>query len=583
MVVCGSYRTGKWAELWLCAALLAGCGPAPPEVPEQEQPFFRDIAAETGLHFNYFIGASGEYYLPEIMGSGVGLFDYDGDGDLDVYFLQGAMLDPSKSPREATFPPPAEHWPGCRLYRNELIPEGKLLFRDVTEEAGVGYAGYGYGAAVADYDSDGDPDLYVTSFGDNVLYRNNGDGTFTDVTREAGVEESRWSTSSTFVDYDLDNDLDLYVVNYVDSTIENNKDCYDTAGARDYCSPAVYRPVPDRLFRNEGGGKFTDVSVEAGLGVAFGSGLGVVAADINGDGWMDLLVANDGNANQLWQNLGDGTFEEMGLMSGMAYNAHGRAEASMGISAGDFDADGDEDIFIAHLAEETNTLYLNSGSGEFIDITDQAGLGSPSFRNTGFGSHWFDYDHDGWLDMLVANGGVIIVEAQRGSPYPFAQKNQLYRGIGQVRFEEVSDRGGPAFQRMDVSRGAAFGDIDNDGDIDVVISNSNGPASLYLNEVGNQRPWLQVRLEAPNNNRDAVGARVALLREGAAPVWRRVHRDGSYASANDVRVHFGLGDTGAISGVGVVWPGGDREVWRNVSANTDITLREGTGEPWATQ
>ncbi len=563
----------------LSATLLwvAGCATGP-DAPADE-PWFREAAAETGLNFEYFVGASGDYFLPEIMGSGVALFDYDADGDLDVYLLQGTMIDPDAELSDSPFPPPEKNWPGCRLYRNELVPSGELRFVDVTAEAGMGYPGYGYGAAVADYDADGDLDLYVTAFGPNVFYRNDGDGTFTDITREAGVTEDRWSISATFLDYDRDDDLDLFVVNYTDFSVSNNKDCYDPTGARDYCNPAVFNPLPDRLFRNNGDGGFTDVSVSAGIGAAFGSGLGVTAADVNLDGWIDLVVANDGNANQVWENQRDGSFEDIGLMSGVSYNAHGRPEASMGITLGDFDADGDEDIFVAHLARETNTLYVNDGTGIFEDATDRAGLGSPSYMYTGFGSHWFDYDHDGWLDLFIVNGAVTIAESQRGSPFPFRQKTLLFRGLGEGRFEEVSERAGPGLQLEEASRGAAFGDVDNDGDIDVAVNNANGPAHLFLNQVGNRNPSLIARLEQDGANREALGARIAVLPDTGPPMWRRVHRDGSFASSNDVRVHFGLG--GASSkGVGVIWPDGAREIFRHPRAGEQVTLKKDSGDNW---
>ena len=540
---------------------------------------FREAAAETGLDFQHFTGSTGQYFLTEIMGPGVALFDYDADGDLDVYLVQGTMLDPSKGVDEARFPPPERHWPGNRLFRNELIPEGKLRFRDVTEEAGVGFQGYGMGVAVGDYDGDGDLDLYVTNFGPNVLYRNNGEGAFTAVTREAGVDDPRWSTSAAFVDYDRDGDLDLYFANYIDFTITNNKECFDPTGARDYCTPTTYRPAPSRLFRNEGGGKFSDVSASAGLGAAFGNGLGVVCADFDNDGWVDFYVANDGTANQLWRNRGNGTFENTALMAGAAYDADGRAEAGMGVTAADFDGDGDEDLFMTHLAQETNTLYLNNGRGEFRDETDRFGLGAVSMVYTGFGSEWFDYDNDGRLDLFIANGAVTIIESLRGSPYPFHQKNLLLRGGEGGRYEDVSAQAGPALELSEVSRGAAFGDIDNDGDIDIVVTNNNGPVRLLLNEVGSARPVLRVRLQASKGNREAIGARLALLREGKLPVWRRAHRDGSYLSSSDIGVFFAAGNE-TVEDIGVIWPGGRQERFENLPPAGDIELVEGQGRGW---
>ena len=540
---------------------------------------FVDAAQDAGLDFHHFTGSTGEYFMPEIMGAGVALLDYESDGDLDVYFLQGMLLDPSKGFAGARSPPPAIHWPGNRMFQNELIPSGSLRFKDVTEQCCTGHEGYGMGVAAGDFDNDADPDLYVTNFGANRLYRNNGNGTFTDATGE-GTGEDRWSASASFCDYDGDGLLDLFVANYIDFTVRNNKQCFDPTGARDYCAPTLFHPVPDLLLRNEGPTGFRDVSSLAGIGSAFGNGLGVRCSDWNADGHPDFYVANDGTPNQLWRNTGAGSFDEVGFPSGTAVNAHGLAEAGMGVASGDFDSDGDEDLFLTHLAKETNTLYLNNGHGEFRDVTDGSGLGSASFPDTGFGVAWIDYDNDGWLDLFVANGAVTIVEANRGEPYPFHQRNRLIRNLGGRGFEDVTEAAGVALQASEVSRGAAVGDIDNDGDSDIVLANNSGRARLLLNQSGNRQNWLQVRLEGVRNNRDGYGARVAVLRDARDPLWRYAQSDGSYLSASDPRLHFGLGESETISAVGVVWPDGSREVWRGVSANTLHTLKEGTGERW---
>ncbi len=557
----------------LCLGVLLVISAVPPS------PAFREASTETGLKFHHFTGATGQFFMPEIMGPGVALFDYDADGDLDVYLVQGTLLDKTKKLSEALFAPGPSFRPGNRLFRNELIPSGKLRFTDVTAQVGVGHEGYGMGVAVGDYDNDGDLDLYVTNFGPNILYRNNGNGTFTEVTREAGVDDERWSASASFVDYDRDGDLDLFVANYVDFTIRGNKKCFAATGEPDYCTPAIYRPMPDRLFRNDGGGKFTDVTQAAGIGRAFGPGLGVVAADYNLDGWIDLYVANDGAENLLWLNKGDGTFEEVGLISGAAYGADGVARAGMGVTAGDFDNDGDEDILVTNLRREGSTLYRNDGRGGFYDATTEFGLAHLSFPFTGFGVEWFDYDNDGRLDLFAANGAVTIMETLRGNPYPFHQRNQLFHNEGEgKRFLEASAAAGPALLSSEVSRGAAFGDIDNDGDIDIVVSNNNGPTRLLLNEAGARSAWLMVRLEGVKDNRNGLGARVAVLRKGQKPLWRRAHMDGSYLSAHDPRVHFGLGSGTAIEAVEVYWPSGGKERWKNVKANSVITLRQNSGE-----
>jgi enediyne biosynthesis protein E4 len=539
----------------------------------QVTPIFSEVANEVGLDFHHYTGATGEFFLPEIMGSGVALFDYDGDGDLDVYLLQGALLDKQKSLSDSMFPPLEP--PHNKLFRNDLVETGRLHFTDVTAKAGVGYEGYGMGVAVGDYDSDGDLDLYLTNFGSNVLYRNNGDGTFTDVTAQAGVDDPRWSTGAAFLDYDHDGDLDLFVVNYLAFTVRGNKKCYNVAGERDYCSPSIEEPLPSRLFRNEGNGRFVDVTEEAGIGSPFGAGLGVACADFNSDGRIDIYVANDGYPNQLWVNKGDGTFKEVGLISGSAVNADGKASAGMGVTVNDFDNDGDEDLFVTNLINETNTLYLNDGNAFFHDATIQYGLARASLPYTGFGTEFFDYDNDGRLDLFVANGAVTILQSLRGTEYPFRQINQLFRNEG--KFRELTKEAGPALELSEVSRGAAFGDIDNDGDVDIVVTNNNGPVRLLRNEVGSLQHWIEVRLEGVRGNPSGLGARVAALRKDQAPLWRRVHTDGSYLSANDFRVHFGLGQSTRLEAVIVEWPAGDREVWRNPIVDKILTLRQGTG------
>jgi hypothetical protein len=536
---------------------------------------FRDAAAETGLRFHHFTGAAGRYYMPEIMGSGAALLDYDNDGDLDVYLVQGAPLEPGGKP---LFPPPVGWQPGNRLFRNELVPSGTLRFTDVTAAAGVGHIGYGMGAATGDFDGDGFLDLYVTNFGANVLYRNTGDGAFRDVTREAGAGDPRWSSSASFVDYDRDGRLDLFVANYVDFTVRGNKRCYAATGELDYCTPKVYRPVPSRLLRNLGGGRFEDATERAGIGAAYGPGLGVVAADFNGDGWPDFYVANDTAANLLWLNQRNGAFREAALESGAAYAADGMARAGMGVSAADFDGDGDDDIVVTNLTREGLTLFRNDGKGAFEDATLQFGLAEPTFPYTGFGAAWFDADNDGRLDLFLANGAVTIMESQRGSPYPFRQRNQLLQNPGDGRrFVERTAAAGPGFELQEASRAAAFGDLDNDGDIDIVVANNNGPARLLLNETPSRRHWLTVRLEAAAGNRLGLGARVAVLRPGAPPLWRRAHTDGSYLSAGDCRVHFGLGDTAAVDVVLVEWPDGTRERFQSIPPDCIVTLRKGRG------
>ena len=543
------------------------------EVAGGRAPLFRERAVELGLTFEHVNGAAGRYHLPEIMGAGGALFDYDTDGDLDVLLIQGRPLESPANGGRATLPP--------RLFRNDLTSSGRagpLRFTDVTGRAGFAAGDYGMGVAAGDYDNDGDPDLYVTNYGPNRLYRNDG-GTFTDVTGAAGagLDDPRWSTSASFSDYDADGDLDLFVTNYVDFTVAGSKVCFDPAGARDYCGPLQFRPVPDRLFRNDGNGMFTDVSEPAGITRAYGSGLGVASADFNGDGRLDFYVANDGMANQLWLNRGNGTFEDDALLAGVAFNPDGQPEGSMGIAAGDADGDGDLDLFVTNITGETHAFYDNLGSGRFEDRRLRAGLAAPTRPYTGFGTDWFDYDNDGLLDLFIANGAVTIVEVLRGDPFPFRQRNLLLHNAGGGRFRDVTPLAGAAFDAPHVGRGAAFGDVDNDGDVDVLVTNNGGPARLLLNETGSTRSWLQVRLEGVRDNRQGLGARVGLRRKDGTTLWRRVRTDGSYLSASDPRVHFGLGPTPDVSAVVVEWPQAGREVWADVRPDRTVSLRQGTG------
>ena len=537
-------------------------------------PLFDEVARRVGLDFGHTNGATGRYHLPEIMGAGGALFDFDGDGDLDVLLLQGRALDPSGASANI----------GHRLFRNELSKSAgasaTLRFTDVTSRAGFAVGDYGMGVAVGDYDNDGDPDVYITNYGPNRLYRNDGDGSFVDVTPTAArdLADPRWSTSAAFADYDADGDLDLFVANYVDFTVAGAKACHDPAGVRDYCGPLQFRPVPDRLFRNEGNGTFRDVSEATGITKADGPGLGVAAADFNDDGRIDFYVANDAMANQLWVNRADGTFADGALLAGVALSGEGKPEGSMGVAVGDPDNDGDFDLFVTNITRETHAFYRNRGGGIFDDARLAAGLGAATAPYTGFGTDWFDYDVDGWLDLFTANGAVTIIEALRGTPHPFRQKNQLLRNIGGSKFRDVSHEAGAGLTALDVGRGAAFGDVDNDGDVDVLVTNNGARARLLLNQVGTSGHWLQVQLRGTTDNRQGLGARVGLRRRNGTTLWRRARTDGSYLSASDPRVHFGLGPTADIEAVVVHWPRGLREIWTGVPADSFVTLTEGTGK-----
>ena len=567
--------------------------PQSPAASPAGEAWFTDRAEEAGIAFLHFNGASGRLYVSEILGPGAAMFDFDDDGDLDVYVVQGHGLGPDGT-RDDPASRPRTHPPGDRLYRNDLVVHGDgtrtLRFTDVTEGSGLGGGAYGMGVAAGDVDNDGRVDLYRTALGPNQLFRNNGDGTFTDVTGQAGVGDPRWSVSASFADLDRDGWLDLYVGNYLDHRLDAPQpECFTRTGERDYCGPSAFASVPDRLYRNRGDGTFADVTAAAGGGREYGAALGVAAFDADGDGWTDVYVANDGEPNLLWINQRDGTFTNSALLAGAALNDNGRTEGSMGVDAGDFDGDGDDDLFMTHLTRETNTLYVNDGVGLFEDRTATIGLGAPSLAYTGFGTAWLDFDNDGWLDLLAANGAVQAshrrlaggagrAPARPGAPLPLDQPNQLFRNLGNGRFDEVSRRAGPVFGLSEVSRGAAFGDIDNDGDVDVLVANNDGRARLLINDVGHRNRWIGLRLVGGAGRRDMLGARVGVFRADGPPLWRRARADGSYASASDPRVLVGLGDAATVRRVRVVWPSGGEEDWTDLPVDRWLTLEEGTGE-----
>jgi hypothetical protein len=544
------------------AALLSGCQrPAPssdqsgPDSSARE--LFRDIAASSGLAFTHANGAKGQFHMPEIMGAGAALFDIDGDGDLDAFLVQ------SRGP--------------SKLFRNDLTPGAAPRFTDITAGSGIDYDGFGMGAAAGDADQDGRPDLLVTGWGETRLYRNLGEGRFARVPQSfPGV----WSTSASFFDYDRDGRLDLIVLTYVNFSAANNKRCQAPSGEPDYCTPRAYSPAASRLYRNESGPagiRFTDVTSQAGIDKVLGPGLGVTATDLNADGWPDLFVANDTAQNHVWINQKDGTFRELGVESGAAYSEDGLAKAGMGVAAGDYDQDGDTDLYVVNLMREGATLFRNDGVSPqgwpmFLDVTRQAGLYQTTFPFTGFGTEWFDYDNDGQLDLFMANGAVTLREEQRGDATPFKERNLLLRNLGQGRFADVTPQAGPALQLVEVSRGAAFGDVDNDGDVDILVTNNNGAPRL-LENLAQPSGWISIRLTGAV----AEGALVTLYREDLRPLVRRAHSDSSYCSASDLRVHFGLGDKTVIGAIEVQWPGGTRERWTGVTPQRIVTLQAGSG------
>lgn len=540
----------------VCVLVLAGACARKTSVDESHpREWFRDAAREAGLLFTHDNGATGKLYMPEIMGSGIALFDFDNDGDLDVFLVQ------SNGP--------------SKFFRNEFAPSGGLRFTDITRASGITYDGYGMGAAIGDIDNDGFIDLLVTGWRKSELYRNTGKGSFVKV---SFAHPNVWSTSASFFDYDRDGSLDLLILSYVNFSIANNKPCQAPTGEPDYCTPRAYSPVAARLYHNEKG-RFVDVTKHSGIDAALGPGLGVAATDLNGDGWQDLFVANDTAANHVWLNQRDGTFKEAGLEAGAAYSEDGLAKAGMGVAAGDYDGDGDDDLFVLNLMREGATLFRNDGTSgdgtpKFTDATRASGLFQITQPYTGFGTEWIDFDNDGHLDLFIANGAVTLKEEQRGQPQPYKERNLLIRNEGNGKFTDVTARAGKVLELTEVTRGAAFGDIDNDGDVDIVISNNNGPARLLLNDVPKSN-WLQVRATGAQTQ----GARLTLTRRNHRPLTRRIHTDSSYCSASDARVHFGLSDDGTpIDSLEAQWPDGKRERWLNVPSNRVFSAIRGSGE-----
>ena len=547
-----SFAVRKRCILWVLPLLLgAGNGD-----------LFTDLTDAVGLYFEHDPMAQGSYLLPEIMGSGGAFLDYDNDGDLDIYLIQASTSKLN------------------RLFEQQA--DGR--FRDVTEDSGLGDTGYGMGVAVGDIDNDGLIDVYVTNYGPDVLYHNQGDGQFLDISRKAGISGDGWSSSAAFCDYDRDGYLDLYVVHYVDYAAK--LPCYKDDGSPEYCSPQVFPGHADLLYRNNGDRRFADVSSQAGIASIAAPGLGVVCQDLTSDGWPDFYVANDGASNQFWVNERNGSFVDDAFKLGVALNSFGREEAGMGIAAGDVDEDGDLDLFLTHLTDQTNTLYLNDGKLGFRDATAPAGLGLTGLSTTAFGTAFLDYDHDGDLDLIAANGRVI-----RYPPHPDSRLEARWKSYGEpnlvlrndldgsrLRFTDVSEAAGAVASQVEITRGLAVGDLDNDGDVDVLLTNTAGRARLFRNDAEKTGRWLLVRAFDGAHRRDAHGAVVTVV-VGGREFVRLANPGRSYLSSHDPRAHFGLPAAGAIEKIMVRWPDGTEESFPGTEPNRRLTLEKGKGSP----
>jgi len=549
-----------WAMLWLVLLFSGRC------VAESESPIlFKDVTAQTGITFQHCDGSSGRHYIIENVASGLALFDYDNDGDIDIYFLSGGSL---KGTNYATPPVNA-------LYRNDAA----WRFTDVTQVSGLGDTGHSLGVAVGDYDNDGDGDIYVTNFGPNSLYRNNGNGTFTNVTQAAGVADGfKLGAGANFLDIDQDGDLDLFSASYGNFTYENH--AHRTIGGLPiYVSPRAYEPTSDTLYRNDGDGTFTDISKEAGISSARGSGMGTVCADYDNDGDTDIYVGNDLMQNFLWQNDGAGKFEDMGLLSGLGCDMNGNDMGTMGLGCGDYNNDGLLDFYATAYQDQLPSLYKNLGDAFFEDVSLLSGAGAGANHTVTWGNDFADFDNDGDLDLFVALGHLQDNIDQWDKRSTYLAKNKLYLNRGNGEFEDISEAGGDGMQVKLSSRGVAFDDLDNDGDVDAVVLNSRCEPTLLRNESPKPGHWLQIQLKGtqPKTPRDAVGTCVKVVVGGLTRI-DEVHSGRGYQSHYGTRLYFGLGSHAKVDSVEVRWIGGQTETFKGIAIDQRGTLVQGAGQ-----
>ena len=529
---------------------------------------YTDVTGPSGLHFQHHNSATPSKFLIETMTGGVAVLDYDGDGWLDVFFVNGAKLKENQTDGDPLDKSAPEFW--NRLFRNNR--DG--TFTDVTEKAGLQGKGYGMGAAVGDYDNDGDPDLFVTNYGRSVLYRNNGDGTFSDVTSQAKLMADGWATSAGFVDYDNDGNLDLFVCRYLEWGFASNIYCGNKGpNGRSYCHPDNFKPISNLLFRNNGDGTFADVTRTSKIGESAGKGLGVAFADFNGDGYLDISVANDSYQQLLFKNAGNGTFKEMAVIAGTGYTEDGKTFAGMGTDFADIDDDGFPDIVTTALSNEAYAYFHNNGDESFTYATLSSSLGEITRLFSGWGIRIFDFDNDGEKDLFLANSHVMDNIEVTQPHLRYMQKPLLLKRSG-GKFQDVSAVSGAVFQQVWASRGAAFGDMDNDGDIDIIVCNCNGPAYFIRNDGGNRNHWIGLELRGRKSNRDGIGARLKLTGESGKVQYAQAGATASYLSTVDRRVLFGLGSETKVKTIEISWPGGGKQVVQNPKVDQYLKVEE---------